>query len=108
MANPADVSATGRHDLAVRIVASQDAAERILASAAGHAQQRRCCGGALIFLKTSASADGHTFRLIPDGPIAIYIDERLPGMPDELHLEVRGFRRKRIDAYWNGCVYVIA
>jgi hypothetical protein len=32
-----------------------------------------------------------------------------PGVrpPRELHLEVRGWFRRRIEAFWNGCVYVL-
>ena len=27
--------------------------------------------------------------------------------PEELVLEVRGWRTKRVEAYWNGCVFVV-
>lgn len=26
---------------------------------------------------------------------------------DELHLDVKGFRRKRAEAYWNGCAFAV-
>ena len=29
------------------------------------------------------------------------------GMPAELHLEERGWIKPRIEAYWNGCAYVL-
>jgi hypothetical protein len=27
--------------------------------------------------------------------------------PDALHFDVRGWRTKRVEAYWNGCVFVV-
>jgi hypothetical protein len=28
-------------------------------------------------------------------------------IPDELHIAVKGRRRPRVEAYWNGCAYVV-
>ncbi len=66
-----------------------------------------CCARPVTFLKASTEPDDHVFRQVADGEIELYLDERLPGLPDELHLEVRGWRKKRVAAYWNGCAYVL-
>jgi hypothetical protein len=68
---------------------------------------QRCCGGATYLATSSRPRRGRAFRRIegPEG-FELYFDHGGFRPPDELHLDVRGWRRKRIEAYWNGCVYV--
>jgi hypothetical protein len=28
-------------------------------------------------------------------------------LPDELHVDLRGRRKPRVEAYWNGCAYLV-
>jgi len=35
----------------------------------------------------------------------VLLDTTQHGVPDELHLAVKGWRRKQIRAYWNGHSY---
>lgn len=60
----------------------------------------RCCGGAMTFLQTAWDP--------PEGceGFRLYLDSGRLEPPDELHLAVKGWRRKRVDAFWNGCAYV--
>jgi hypothetical protein len=36
----------------------------------------------------------------------VLFPERAVQLPDELHVEVHGRRRRRVQAYWDGCAYV--
>ena len=71
-------------------------------------ERTRCCSGATIRLKASIAPDpGHEFRPAPpNDQIELFVPEHLGSLPDELHLELHGRRRRRIDAYWNGCAWV--
>jgi hypothetical protein len=68
----------------------------------------RCCGGAMTLLQTSLDppARAREFRAFRDGNLTLHLDSGRRRPPDELHLEVGGWRRKHIDAFWNGCAYV--
>jgi hypothetical protein len=95
----------------VRVVASPDAVKLVRESGGKlfvrASPIRSCCGGPVTFLKASTKPDESAFRQVGHGEIELYIDKRLPGLPDELDLEVRGWRKKRVAAYWNGCAYVL-
>jgi hypothetical protein len=67
----------------------------------------RCCGGGITFLKTSAEPAGrHDFQRVEgvDG-FDLWIDTGGRELPDELQLELKGHRTKRVEAYWNGCAF---
>ena len=68
----------------------------------------RCCGGAMTFLKTSLDPPErhHDFREHVGEGFRLYLDFGRLQPLDELHLEVEGWRRKRVDAFWNGCALV--
>lgn len=86
-------------------------AEELVRSRGGHMfvwiDSMRCCGGATYLATSSEPPEGREFRRI-EGPEAfeLYLDHGGRRPPDELHLDARGWRRKRIEAYWNGCVFV--
>jgi hypothetical protein len=67
-----------------------------------------CCSGVTVRLKASTAPDpGREFRSAPaNDQIELFFPEHLGRLPDELHLELHGRRRQRIDAYWNGCSWV--
>ena len=75
---------------------------------ADHAQ---CCTGTLTYLEASVDSPGpqHDFlRLSGEGSgFQLMFDPHGHRMPDEVHLDVKGWRRKRVRAYWNGCTYAI-
>jgi hypothetical protein len=70
------------------------------------AQRSRCCHGSLTFLGTSNEPAKRSYRRVGVDEIELYLDERL-GDPEELVIEARGRRRKRVHAYWDGCAYVV-
>ena len=62
-------------------------------------------GGAVVFsLEASAESPGagHEFTRFAGEGFEVFIDAIGHGIPDELHLAVKGWRRKRLRAYWNG------
>jgi hypothetical protein len=67
-----------------------------------------CCGGGVTYLVTgSKPAAGHDFQRFDGEGFELWFDPGRSGPPDELHLDVKGFRRKRVEAYWNGCALVL-
>jgi hypothetical protein len=94
----------------VRIVASPDAIE--LASERGGrlyvwTRARRCCHGAQTWLEVAHERPrGTDFERVAEGEVEVYFPAALGRRPDELHLEVHGLRRKRVEAYWDGCAWV--
>jgi hypothetical protein len=70
--------------------------------------RQRCCQGARYLLAASVPPPGRAFRPV-DGPhgFELWFDPGGLQPPDALHLDVRGWRTKRIEAYWNGCVFVV-
>jgi hypothetical protein len=62
-------------------------------------------GGAVVFaLEASTESPGadREFARFAGQGFDVLIDTTQHGAPDELHLAVKGWRRKRIRAYWNG------
>jgi hypothetical protein len=70
--------------------------------------QQRCCQGATYLLATCDRPSGRAFRPIEGSSgFELWFDAGGLQPPDELHLDVRGPRTKRVEAYWNGCVFVV-
>jgi hypothetical protein len=94
----------------MRVVVSDPAAE-LIAERGNHVyvwlKKGRCCGG-VTTLGTSTKPPGRkTFvRVEADEPFELYLDARIPRLPDELQVDLRRFPR-RVEAYWNGCAWVI-
>jgi hypothetical protein len=67
----------------------------------------RCCNG-VTFLKVSTEPPGaHGFRQVTAGGLEVFMPAGLPRLPDELHVELRRFPRRRVEAYWDGCAWVV-
>jgi hypothetical protein len=65
----------------------------------------RCCGGLTRLRSSTDRPSKRVFRRIEtERRFALYLPERLGRLPDELVLEVR---RRRVDAYWDGCAWVV-
>jgi hypothetical protein len=54
---------------------------------------------------TRASRQPHRFQRIQAEGFEIHFDPGRLSPPEELHLDLKGWRNKRIEAYWNGCVF---
>lgn len=67
------------------------------------------CGGGFHTLGTATEAPPKiTFRRDDDCTnFALFVPETLRRRPDELHVELRRFPRQRVEAYWNGCAWVV-
>ena len=75
--------------------------------------ERRCCSGSVSYLGASCEEPRGTARRIERRFRPVHIDDITVHMslgarrpPDEIHIEVRGRLRPRIEAYWNGCIFV--
>jgi hypothetical protein len=66
-----------------------------------------CCR-AVTFLEAAMTEPlrGVRFRSVATEPFAVLFPEAAR-LPDELHVEAHGRRRRRLEAYWDGCAYVI-
>src|SRR5947209_18943228 len=68
----------------------------------------RCYGGRLTLLKTSIQRPANrTFEAIAGRGFTVFLDASLRERPERIDLSLRGVRRKRVEAYWNGCAFVL-
>jgi hypothetical protein len=74
---------------------------------------RRCCSGAVSYLGAACSEPvprpnglPRRFREIRFDEVIVHASLGRRSPPDELHIAVRGRVRPRIEAYWNGCIFV--
>jgi hypothetical protein len=74
------------------------------------ATSHRCCGGALTLLDSATEPPslrpGARFERIDADGFTLFLAVGRRAGPEELVVAVRGRRRPRIDAFWNGCAYV--
>ena len=70
-------------------------------------KRSRCCGGTTTLVTaTSPPSDRHFRREEASTSFELYLPTQLANLPDELHVDTRG-RSRRIEAYWNGCAWVV-
>ena len=57
---------------------------------------------------TRASRRPHGFRSVEANGLTVHYDFGAQDPPEELHLGRKGWRKgtRRLEAYWNGCVFV--
>jgi hypothetical protein len=108
----------------VKIVAS-DAVTRLIAERGGTLwvwlDPHQWIGQSYVYLMTSTSQLGttratrrarsarrpHRFREFPAEGFTLLFDHGRLDPPEELHLEAKGLgRKKRVEAYWNGAIFV--
>ena len=69
---------------------------------------KACCGGAMTLLRTAAEdPSARCFARIEADGFELWFDHGNLAPPQELHLEVRGRHRRRVEAYWDGCVFAV-
>lgn len=56
---------------------------------------------------TRSSRRPHRFRSANAGAFELRYDWGRMDAPEEIHIELRGWANKRIEAFWNGCVFVM-
>ena len=73
------------------------------------ARPLRCCWGtpAYMYAATKPPSDPSEFRPIHLAGLEVWY--RIPGdrRPDVLEIGMRGKRRPRVEAYWDGCIYAL-
>jgi len=93
----------------VRVIASPEAVEFVHLRGGRlfvWTKRGRCCGAGLTWLEASTEdPGGRDFERI-DAPFDLYVALGGHG-PEELHVDARGRRRRRVEAYWNGCAWVV-
>lgn len=59
---------------------------------------------------TQAARNSHKFQRLESQTITVHYDFGRIGEPEELHLDRKGLRKqtRRIEAFWNGCIFVEA
>ena len=55
---------------------------------------------------TRSSRRPHKFRRQDAGDYVLHYDFGRMDIPEELKVELRGWVNKRVEAFWNGCVFV--
>lgn len=94
----------------MRVVASEQASELIEAQGGRlyvWLKRGRCCGNVTTLSTANEPPAEKAFRQVEsDAAFALYLPAALSRLPDELHLDVSR-RRRRVEAYWNGCVWVV-
>jgi hypothetical protein len=94
----------------MRLVVSAPAAEAIIGEGGRlyvWPKRSGCCGGTTTLVAATSPPVGRDFRR-EQAPLGfeLYLPTQLASLPDELHVDTRG-RSHRIQAYWNGCAWVI-
>lgn len=94
----------------MRVVASEPASELIQAQGGRlyvWLKRGRCCGNVTTLSTANEPPAENTFRQVKSGgAFELYVPAAIARLPDELHIDV-GRRRKRVEAYWNGCAWVV-
>ena len=55
---------------------------------------------------TRSSRQPHRFKVLEVDGIELHYDWGRLDPPDEVHLDLKGWANMRLEAYWNGCVFV--
>ncbi len=95
---------------ALRIVAT-DEARQLIAADGGRLYVRlrkpRCCGAATTLVTRTTTDDPQSYRSLGvDAGFELFVPQGLLRLPDELHVDVRR-RPRRVEAYWDGCAWVV-
>ena len=94
----------------MRVVASDSATELIQAQGGRlyvWLRGTHCCHGMTTLATASEPPAEKAFRRVDSGGrFELYLPAGLTRLPDELHLDL-GRRRRRVDAYWDGCAWVV-
>jgi hypothetical protein len=94
----------------MRVVVSESAGELIQARGGRlyvWLKGAHCCRSVTTLATASEPPAGRAFRQVESSePFELYLPTGLARLPEELHLDV-GRRRRRVEAYWDGCVWVV-
>ena len=94
----------------MKLVATPEAVEYVRARGGSlfvWSQQALSYTGRLTYLEASTVSPSavREFRALEGEPFRLFVDFGGRDLPEELHLDVKGWRTRRIRAYWNGCSF---
>ncbi len=70
-------------------------------------KKSRCCGAVTTLATSNERPRRREFVQVETAEeFELYLDVHLSRRPEELHLDIRRFSR-RVQAYWNGCAWVV-
>ena len=96
----------------MKVVASPSATEFVRARGGRlyvWASSTVCCGGTR-FIEASSEppVDADLFLREAGCDFELFVRPAgLYGVPDELHVDLGGIRRRHVRAFWNGCAYLV-
>jgi hypothetical protein len=50
---------------------------------------------------------GLAFRRAAEDDFEVFVPTGLARLPQELHVEIRRFPRRRVEAFWDGCAWIV-
>ncbi len=93
----------------MRVIASKEASE-LIAERGGRlfvsVKRLRCCGGTQTLAAATQAGDGEWRSTGDEAGFELFLPAGLARRPEELHVTVSRFPR-RLEAYWDGCVWVV-
>ncbi len=67
-----------------------------------------CCGGTrFVEASTRAPRDARSFVLASDQGVTVHVRAAGGRLPEKIEVVLRGRRRPRVEAFWNGCAFVV-
>jgi hypothetical protein len=95
-------------------VVVSDSARDFLAAHGGvayvRAHSHRCCSAGsltLLDIDTRAPEDAHRFVAMDTREVDVRFFMGVQGAPEELIIDTRGHLRRRLVAFWDGCVFKV-
>jgi hypothetical protein len=73
------------------------------------ARPAMCCGGTPAYMRAAIKQPPRLsgFTLVSRQDVAIWFRAPAGTLPDLLEIGVRGRRRPRVEAYWDGCLFML-
>jgi hypothetical protein len=66
-----------------------------------------CCHSVARLDCATDAKTGREFRPVADDEFEVWAPARIARLPTELHVEVRRFPRRRVEAFWDGCAWIV-
>ena len=94
----------------MRVVASEEA-RRYVAERGGRLyvwlSSSACCHSVPRLDSSTEPKSDRDFRRVAAEDFEVWVPQKLMRLPSELHVEVHRFPRRRVEAYWDGCVWIV-
>jgi hypothetical protein len=93
----------------VRVVASEEA-RRYVSERGGRlyvwVKSSACCHSVPVLESSTEPKSDRDFRRVAAEDFEVWAP-LLMRLPSELHVEVHRFPRRRVEAYWDGCAWIV-